>query len=147
MVEEYIEGVRLDKVDRDIEKYFYLAGKMLGEIHSKLGASIGDTKPQNFIVKDGRIYLVDLEQFNRDDCFGWDIAELILYSLIFFRKFKARFSIINSVLKGYVDANNNYSSHLKEAVKPRILFAFLPLVPINIFYEFRKKVYSHLYIT
>lgn len=144
IVEEYIKGVRLDRIGKDFKDYIGRAAEMIGYIHSRVGASLGDTKPQNFIVTDGDIYLVDLEQFNSDDCLEWDLAELILYTHIFFRRFGGRIENISSILDGYSRGNPRYRDVFRRLLNIRVLMAFLPLTPVNIFINLRKAIENYL---
>ena len=140
IVEEYIDGIRLDLVRNEREKYFYEAGKLIGSIHDRIGMSIGDTKPQNFIISGDKIYIVDLEQFGIDRNMVWDISEYILYTFIFFRNFRNRVKIIMNMLNGYIDGCNRCRDNLKSIISPRIVLAFLPLVPPNIFMDLRRCI-------
>ena len=54
-------------------------GDTLAGIH-QIGVSVGDTKPENFVVKDGKIFVVDLEQAGKRNDYAWDIAELLFYT-------------------------------------------------------------------
>lgn len=54
-------------------------GETLAGIH-RTGVSVGDTKPENFLVKDGEIFAVDLEQAGKRKDYAWDIAELLFYT-------------------------------------------------------------------
>ena len=140
LVEEYIEGIRLDRVGAEGLNYFYEAGKIIGSIHERLGYTIGDTKPQNFIVTDDGLYLIDLEQFNTDDNYRWDISENILYTFIFFRNFRGRFKIIRNILQGYLDGCRRCKDMLRTVPQPRVILAFLPLTPPNIYLNVRKCI-------
>ena len=54
-------------------------GRKVAEAHS-LGVSLGDCKPENFIVTRNGFFILDLEQANRDGNQVWDIAEFLYYS-------------------------------------------------------------------
>jgi tRNA A-37 threonylcarbamoyl transferase component Bud32 len=54
-------------------------GRMIAEAHS-LGVSLGDCKPENFLVTKDGVVLLDLEQATRDGNQAWDIAEFLYYS-------------------------------------------------------------------
>ena len=54
-------------------------GRKIAEAHN-LGVSLGDCKPENFIVTDDSFFILDLEQANRDGNYAWDIAEFLYYS-------------------------------------------------------------------
>ena len=86
LVTEYLKGVGLDKSVQDIIigkstdtsniKQYALA---LGKLH-KAGLVYGDTKPQNALVCQDGIYLVDLEQAVERGDKAWDLAEFLYYS-------------------------------------------------------------------
>ncbi len=86
LVTEYVEGKPLIKFVQDvldgytsdtsnIEKY----GRVLGKLH-KAGFMYGDTKPQNALVADDGICLMDLEQSVENGDAAWDISEFLYYS-------------------------------------------------------------------
>lgn len=145
VVEEYIDGMRLDKVREGFDRFYRLAGEMIGKVHSRLGVTIGDTKPQNFIVRDDGIYLVDLEQFNTDTCYEWDVIELALYTLILFRRFRERLKIISSILEGYISGNPWSERVMHNLLRFRMILAFLPLVPPNVYSDLKKRIRRYLH--
>jgi tRNA A-37 threonylcarbamoyl transferase component Bud32 len=53
-------------------------GETLADIH-EIGVSVGDTKPENYVINDGKIFTVDLEQAGKRKDYAWDIAELLFY--------------------------------------------------------------------
>ena len=84
--QRYIEGKDLAEVlsscksGEEIEEKGSRIGDILGRLHRK-GISMGDCNPFSFIFsKNGKIYLVDLEQCSYDESFSWDIAELLYYT-------------------------------------------------------------------
>lgn len=72
-VQEVLDGYSLDTTN--IEKY----GTILGRMH-KENLMYGDTKPQNALVGQKGIYLLDLEQCIENADAAWDIAEFLYYS-------------------------------------------------------------------
>jgi tRNA A-37 threonylcarbamoyl transferase component Bud32 len=86
--EEFIEGKELVENIRHIfspnrtTDDFALVkevGKKIAEAHS-LGVSLGDCKPENFLVTTEGVVLLDLEQATRDGNQAWDIAEFLYYA-------------------------------------------------------------------
>ena len=84
--QRYIEGKDLAEVlsscksGEEVEEKGVKIGDILGRLHRR-GISMGDCNPFSFIFsKDGKIYLVDLEQCSYDESFSWDIAELLYYT-------------------------------------------------------------------
>ena len=88
LVEKYLGGVSLGEVGKQAFnqltvtesqiQLFELLGATLAGIH-RLGVSVGDTKPENFVATDGEIFVVDLEQAAKRGDYSWDIAELLFY--------------------------------------------------------------------
>jgi tRNA A-37 threonylcarbamoyl transferase component Bud32 len=90
---EYVEGEKLDKLVKRIAKsqtdeslkseldVISRVGEKLAKVHA-LGISLGDTKPENIMVrgKNGEICLLDLEQASRSGDKVWDIAEFLYYT-------------------------------------------------------------------
>jgi tRNA A-37 threonylcarbamoyl transferase component Bud32 len=88
LVENYISGIPLNRLVTQAigqsmltKQQYQLAqelGEALGRIH-EVGVSLGDSKPENFIAKDGEIFTIDLEQAGRRGDSAWDIAVLLFY--------------------------------------------------------------------
>ena len=72
------EAVNQSKLTETQSKLAESLGETLADIH-RTGVSVGDTKPENFVVKDGKIFVVDLEQAGKRKDYAWDIAELLFY--------------------------------------------------------------------
>ncbi len=72
------EAVNQSKLTEAQTKLAESLGETLADIH-QTGVSVGDTKPENFVVKDGKIFVVDLEQAGKRKDYAWDIAELLFY--------------------------------------------------------------------
>jgi len=140
LVEEYIDGERLDRVG-DYRFYAEL-GRLLARIHSRLRVSVGDTKPQNMIVRGDELYVIDLEQFAADDRMEWDLGEAILYSFILGRRRGEEERIMGSLLRGYLEECGECIDNVRNILNPRILLAFLPLVPITVFLKLRRVVHN-----
>jgi tRNA A-37 threonylcarbamoyl transferase component Bud32 len=89
LVERYLGGVSLGDTGKEAVnqtnltssqfRLFESVGTTLASIH-RLGVSVGDTKPENFVVEDGEIFVVDLEQAGKRGDYSWDIAELLFYT-------------------------------------------------------------------
>lgn len=90
---EYLEGERLNQLVADIlnsddgEALLELSpliskvGELFAEVHS-LGVALGDSKPENILVKEetGEVYLLDMEQASQTGDQAWDIAEFLYYT-------------------------------------------------------------------
>ena len=90
LFEQYIEGkqivelvkenVMASKLSSEQRKVIRDVGASMARVHS-LGVSIGDTKPENFILgADQKVYALDLEQAKKSGDAAWDIAEFLYYS-------------------------------------------------------------------
>jgi len=97
LVERYIEGVSAldfleeaftsEELTEQQKDLVVELGKTIATIHA-LQVVIGDCKPENFIIgKDGRIYVLDLEQGERRGDPTWDVAEFLYFSGHFGTKF------------------------------------------------------------
>ncbi len=81
-------------------------GEILARVHS-LGYALGDTKPENTIVKpDGTIYLLDFEQASEKSDKSWDIAVFLYYCGHYLQS-------INSIMKAEDIAKSFISGYLK----------------------------------
>ncbi|MDQ1280895.1 MAG: Polbeta protein [Thermoproteota archaeon] len=89
LVEQFIEGistldiirdaVRTDSLASEYKKYVFETGRTMAKMHS-LDVTLGDCKPENFIVSNGKVYVLDLEQSERKGDKVWDVAEFCYYS-------------------------------------------------------------------
>jgi len=101
-------------------------GRKIAEAH-KLGVSLGDCKPENFIVtKDGNTFFVDLEQAARNGNQTWDVAEFLYYSGHYVSPFssaKAASIIAKSFIEGYLEAGGRKET-VKKAASARYVKVF-----------------------
>jgi len=121
--EEFIEGEKLaetikrifsDNKTAEDAALVKEAGRRVAEAHS-LGVSLGDCKPENFIVSKDEIVLLDLEQATRDGNQAWDIAEFLYYSGHYsppMSSTNAAGIIARNFIEGYLEAGGK-----KETVK------------------------------
>jgi|ECHnycMinimDraft_1075156.scaffolds.fasta_scaffold01804_2 tRNA A-37 threonylcarbamoyl transferase component Bud32 len=75
LTREFLEG---DEPDSDQMK---LVGKGLREVHDK-GIVMGDTKVSNFLVSEGKLYVIDAEQSTSSDSEelkAWDLLVLFVF--------------------------------------------------------------------
>jgi Kae1-associated kinase Bud32 len=119
---EYVEGENLGKTVRRINNstneeelqeslhVFEQVGELFAQVH-KLGIALGDTKPENIIVrKDGKICIMDFEQADRDGDKAWDIAEFLYYAGHYMSPFVDVSRVermVQAFLKGYVKAGGD----------------------------------------
>ncbi len=145
---EYIDGKSIVNLNvshkkEEIMKIYRILGMSLSFLHSK-GIVIGDTKPNNILVKDSRLYFVDLEQAGESNNYPWDIAELLFYSLIW--RSSLRKTDVKKLCKFFLEGYLVYgeSKWLKEAVKLKFIRPFLPLTPINKLFKIRSCIMQYL---
>ena len=136
LISEYIDGEPLIKIIKSIfsdgEKeeigIFRKIGATIAWAH-KLGVTLGDSKPENFIVaNDGKIYFVDLEQTTFDGEYSWDIAEFLYYSGHYLEPFKPVKMIdplVKDFITGYVEEGGNIQVVREvSSLKFRKIFSF-----------------------
>lgn len=76
IVREFVDGKELSNA------YFSIFGKALRYIHDK-GFALGDTKLENFLIKDDKVYVIDAEQAietNNISYFAWDLLVFLLFT-------------------------------------------------------------------
>lgn len=125
LVERYLNGVSLGESVREVvnqqnltdcqSKLFESLGETVAGIH-RLGVSIGDSKPENFIIQSGDIYTVDLEQAGKRADFAWDIAELLFYTGHYFTRPippPALRELVEAFVRGYL--RNGQAEELRKA--------------------------------
>jgi len=109
-------------------------GRKIAEAH-RLGVSLGDCKPENFIVtKDGKTFFVDLEQATRDGNQAWDVAEFLYYSghYVFpLSSAKAASTIAKNFIEGYLEAGGRKET-VKKAGSARYVKVFSVFTPPHV---------------
>jgi tRNA A-37 threonylcarbamoyl transferase component Bud32 len=129
LVTEYVNGVPLDKHVEEIttgkstdtlaiEQY----GRVLGRLH-KAGMVYGDTKPQNALVVEDGIELLDLEQAVENGDPSWDLAEFLYYSAKLSKDNDGMRLVADAFLKGY--RRENTGRAIEEAENRRYLAPFI----------------------
>ncbi len=109
-------------------------GRKIAEAH-RLGVSLGDCKPENFIVtKDGKIFFVDLEQAARNGNQTWDVAEFLYYSghYVFpISSAKAASIIAKNFIEGYLEAGGRKET-VKKVASARYVKVFSVFTPPHV---------------
>ena len=137
--EEFIEGdtlmetiqriISFNKTETDVA-LVRAVGRKLAEAHS-LGVSLGDCKPENFIVTKDDIVLLDLEQATRDGDQAWDIAEFLYYSGHYsppMSSSNAASIIARNFIEGYLKAGGKKET-VKKAASARYTKVFSIFTP------------------
>ena len=140
--EEFIEGKELAE---NIKRIFYshnteedvalvkLVGRKIAEAHS-LGVSLGDCKPENFLVTKDEVVLLDLEQATRDGNQAWDIAEFLYYAGHYspaISSANAAGVIAESFIEGYLEAGGK-KEYVKQAASARYTKVFSVFTPPHV---------------
>ncbi|MQY62525.1 hypothetical protein GH146_04490 [archaeon] len=140
--EEFIEGEELvetikriissNKTETDVA-LVRAVGRKIAEVHS-LGVSLGDCKPENFIVSKDDIVLLDLEQATRDGNQAWDIAEFLYYSGHYsppLSSTNAASIIARNFIEGYLEAGGKKET-VKKAASARYTKVFSVFTPPHV---------------
>ncbi len=142
--EDFIEGEKMVEIIKRIvsskEKAVKEAamvkevGKKIAEAH-RLGVSLGDCKPENFIAtKDGKTFFVDLEQAARNGNQTWDVAEFLYYSGHYVSPIssaKAASIIAKNFIEGYLEAGGRKET-VKKAASARYVKVFSVFTPPHV---------------
>jgi tRNA A-37 threonylcarbamoyl transferase component Bud32 len=140
--EEFIEGEELaepikrivtsQKTTREIALVKEV-GRKIAEAHN-LGVSLGDCKPENFIVTNNGVVLLDLEQATRAGNQAWDIAEFLYYSGHYcppMSSTNTAIIIATNFIEGYLEAGGKKET-VKNASSARYTKVFSVFTPPHI---------------
>ncbi|MEM2634041.1 MAG: nucleotidyltransferase domain-containing protein [Nitrososphaerales archaeon] len=131
LVTKFIDGVDLQKIicnlyeGKDGEEFVKIYGEAIGMAH-KAGYTLGDTKPSNAIIFNGKLYLTDLEQASFGGDKAWDIAEFIYYS----SKLTLNTQIVKKITESFLDGYLKYGdiNAVINAMNHRYLAPFITLL-------------------
>ena len=137
---EFIEGENLseaikrvsaalpeDNVEAELARIGY-AGGIMAKVHSR-GIVLGDTKPENIIVKpDGAMYMIDFEQAAQDSKGdkAWDIAVFVYYAGHYIYPLNGNLkaeSVTKAFIKGYLAAGGDINA-IRAAGAPKYTRVF-----------------------
>jgi tRNA A-37 threonylcarbamoyl transferase component Bud32 len=110
-------------------------GQKIAEAHS-LGVSLGDCKPENFLVTKDGVVLLDLEQATRDGNQAWDIAEFLYYAGHYsppISSANAAGVIAESFIEGYLEAGGK-KENVKQAASARYTKVFSVFTPPQVIF-------------
>ncbi len=142
--EEFIEGEKLVEAikritssDKTVDDVALVneTGRRIAEIHS-LGVSLGDCKPENFIVRKDEIVLLDLEQATRDGNQAWDIAEFLYFSGHYSPPMSSTIAagiITRNFIAGYLEAGGK-KQIVKKAASARYTKVFSVFTPPHVLF-------------
>jgi len=150
LLKEYVEGENLiDTVkgiirrgtSRDQEAALLRrAGETVAAVHG-VGATLGDCKPENFIVTaDGDPVIVDLEQGERGGNGAWDLAEFLYFSGHYARPLDPLAGVSEVArlfIEGYVGGGGS-RRRVAEAAGLRYTKVFTPITLPQVIYAVAK---------
>jgi hypothetical protein len=149
ILKSYIEGedmvgslrsaFRRGKPDEAESDLFRMAGEVVAAVHG-VGHTLGDCKPENFIVAADGLHVVDLEQGARGGDRAWDLAEFLLFSGHFFGPLDPLVGFSEfaySFLTGYIDGGGE-RRHVAEASKLKYTRVFVPITLPQVLYSVAK---------
>ncbi|MDW8045313.1 MAG: hypothetical protein RMJ31_06035 [Nitrososphaerota archaeon] len=131
LVTKFIDGVNLGKVIHDLyegrgsEEAVKMYGEAIGIAH-RAGYTLGDTKPSNAVLFNGKIYLTDLEQASLGGDKAWDVAEFLYYS----SKLTLNIQTVKRITEAFLDGYLKYGDRetVNEAMDHRYLAPFVTLL-------------------
>jgi tRNA A-37 threonylcarbamoyl transferase component Bud32 len=118
-------------------------GRKIAQAHS-LGVSLGDCKPENFIVTKDDIVLLDLEQATRNGNQAWDVAEFLYFSghyspLVI--STNAASTIATNFIEGYLEAGGK-KENVKNAASTRYTKPFSIFTPPHVLLAMANVCYK-----
>jgi tRNA A-37 threonylcarbamoyl transferase component Bud32 len=135
---EYIEGKNLSHLIKQLAleqrkrktKGDFAIIEAVGELFAKAhsyGMTLGDTKPENIIIKkDGTIYLLDFEQATRDGNKTWDIAVFLYYTGHYLQPIQDNETaedLAKAFIKGYLRGGGQLKT-IKKSMSPKYTRVF-----------------------
>jgi len=150
LVEDYISGTPMNKFVTEsigqsvLTKQRYQLAEELGETLARIhgvGVSLGDSKPENFVAKEGEVFTIDLEQAGRRGDYAWDIAELLLYTGHYSTSpipTRGLTEFVEAFIQGYMKRGS--AAELKRAAGVRYARVFSLWTPAPIILEITKML-------
>ena len=148
LITKYVEGETLSNIINSIldnkttdTSMITQFGTMLHKLHAN-DCTLGDTKPSNMLVSDGRIYFTDLEQFAFGDDRAWDVICFIYYSMKFTSNAEGARKVVRAFLDGYMQ--NGDMSILRKSLSRKYLPAFYPALVLGVVTAVRDEIKSYI---
>lgn len=148
LMRRFIDGITLDEITSNIvsegiggTEAIAHFGEILSKVHS-LGISFGDTKPNNYVVsnKDGKIYLLNLEQLSEGGDQSLDIAEFLYYSVKLAVNSRGPRALASAFKEGYL--KHGSAEKLQRAARLKYLLPFQPFLFPPVISEIRRQLQS-----
>lgn len=104
----------------------------MAKMHA-LDVTLGDCKPENFIVSKGMVYVLDLEQSERKGDRAWDVAEFCYYSGHYGSALTGGLQqFIKSFIEGYAqEGDRKILRKASELGYGRVFFVWTPMSVIQ----------------
>ena len=154
LLREYVEGVNLADIVKAVIRrggpsdqegdLLRRVGGTVAAVHGA-GATLGDCKPENFIVTaGGDLVIIDLEQGARGGNETWDLAEFLYFSGHYtgpFDPLKSVAEVARRFIEGYLSGGGS-RRHVAEAARLRYTKVFTPLTLPSVIYTIAKTCRS-----
>jgi tRNA A-37 threonylcarbamoyl transferase component Bud32/predicted nucleotidyltransferase len=146
LITRYIDGQTLgDEIRKFVKgraepRFMRLAGSQIAKVHNA-GASIGNIKPKNIVVKGSRLFFTDMEQFlfsARDQV--WDIAQFICWDLKGITNAVAASEIAREFLKGYTETVREPANVVRLARSRRYVESFFPVLSPSVARAIKNEI-------
>ncbi len=146
MVLEHLSGVPLEELikkkkgdDSLVRQACYQFGLTLGRLHQR-GVTMGDTKPTNVLCTGPEISIIDLEQYQREGDYAWDVAEFVYYCATLTNE-DMMMKIVEAFASGYTESGKEETLRKASAESYIIPFQLLvqPTVLVRVKEALKRK--------
>lgn len=150
IIKEYIEGetalhgIKVFFKSESEGKIITSVAALLRQLHDN-GVVLGDSKPENILVNERGLHLIDLEQSKLNATAqdkGWDIAEFLYYSLSFATKREIASKFYELFFSGYGEDLDVF----REATSQRYSMPFLLIIRADALGYYRETLQKFLKI-
>lgn len=152
LVTRFIEGKGLEEIVEAVvtghsggETFVRLLGRELALAHRN-NLTVGDLKPENVLVSEGKIIFIDLDQGATGGVPAWDIAEFFYYPMTFNSTSLAWGSagwtrLASAFLQGYREGGGN-EENVRRATDLKYLaaFGFVPFSNLEAYRAVRREL-------
>lgn len=131
LFQKFIEGqdvlqIWMSEVGRSLQqRAAFMAGRELARVHQH-DITLGDCKPENFIISGDDVYITDLEQASFGGDKAWDLTEVMLYIGHYLDANRSA-EYARSLLSGYLSVGDR--NVLKEVLKSKYASLLSPWTP------------------
>ncbi|MGQ9718438.1 MAG: hypothetical protein ACUVWK_01080 [Nitrososphaerales archaeon] len=144
MISRFIEGISLGKIVKDVmdrrsvdSSPISIYGESIAHAH-RHDYSLGDTKPSNAIVSDGKLFLTDLEQSTEHGDPAWDIALFVYYANKLTMNVDGARTVTRTFLEGYLKSGD--VSIVENALNPDYVAPFQAIIAPNVLRIVRNEM-------